>query len=189
MRKVKDLIKYPKKYDRVTAAGSAVYVKNVAFDKETGEIVEGRVLELNVEKMEEEKYDGYYSIVTSELEMSDFEMRKIYRGLAKIEETFRISKSDFDFRLVFVHINAHIGAHFKTCFTALILIRLLQAKLGNHYPVGKILGSLHQYNCVKLDVNLYQFTYYDELLKECEEKFGVELNKKISNPATNTTFA
>lgn len=179
VERAKDLIKHPKKYDKITAAGSAAYVKNIAFNKETGEIVEGRILELNVEKMkEEEKYDGYYSIVTSELQMSDFEMRKIYRGLAKIEETFKISKSDFDSRPVFVRTNAHIDAHFTTCFTALVLIRLLQTKLGNHYPVGKILESLRQYNCVKLDVNLYQFTYYDELLKECEEKFDLELNKK-----------
>ena len=73
-----DLIKYPKKYDRVTAKGSAAYVKNIAFDKSTGEIIDGRSLELDMEKInEEEKYDGYYSIVTSELQMKDEEMRKV----------------------------------------------------------------------------------------------------------------
>lgn len=94
--RAKDLIKSPKKYDRITSAGSAAYVKNLSFDKATGEIVEGKTLELDEEKIrEQELYDGYYSIVTSELDMTDLEMRKIYRGLAQIEDTFKISTSEY----------------------------------------------------------------------------------------------
>ena len=166
VERAKDLIRNPKKYDKVTAAGSAAYLKNIAFDKETGEIVDGRSLELDIEKMEEEaKYDGYYSIVTSELEMDGLEMRDIYCGLARIEETFKISKSDFDARPVFVRTNDHIDAHFTTCFVALVLIRLLQARLGHKYPVGRILESLRKCRCTQLDVNMYQFLYYNEILK------------------------
>lgn len=51
IQRAKDLIKYPKKYDKVTSAGSASYVKNIAFDKNTGEIVEGKALELNMETL------------------------------------------------------------------------------------------------------------------------------------------
>ena len=62
--RAKDLIAHPKKYDRITAAGSGAYVQNIAFDKSTGEILEDRELILNTEKIaEEEKYDGYYSII------------------------------------------------------------------------------------------------------------------------------
>ena len=179
VERAKDLIKNPKKYDKVTAAGSASYVKDIAFDKETWEIVEGRSLELDIEKMEEEaKYDGYYSIVTSEFKMEDLEMRHIYRGLARIEETFKISKSDFDARPVFVRTNDHIDAHFATCFVALVLIRLLQAKLGHRYPVGRILESLRKYNCTQLDVNMYQFLYYNEILKSCGKEFNLDFNMK-----------
>ena len=64
------------------------------------------------------------------------EMREIYRGLARIEDTFKISKSEFASRPVFVWTNDHIDAHFTTCFTALVLVRLLQAKLDNKYPAG-----------------------------------------------------
>ena len=137
--RAKDLIAHPKKYDRITAAGSGAYVQNIAFDKSTGEILEDRELILNTEKIaEEEKYDGYYSIVTSELKMSDHEMRDTYRGLARIEETFKISKTEFESRPVFVWTNEHIEGHFATCFTALVLIRLLQTKLGRKYPIGKV---------------------------------------------------
>ncbi|MFW5669796.1 MAG: IS1634 family transposase [Acetivibrio ethanolgignens] len=179
IQRAKDLIKHPKKYDKVTSAGSASYVLNIAFDKSTGEIVEGKALELDLEKIEEEKkYDGYYSIVTSELTMSDIEMREVYRGLIRIEDTFKISKTEFDSRPVFVRTNDHIDAHFTTCFTALVLIRLLQAKLENKYPVGKIINALKKYTCVPLDTNNYQFTYYDEVLSACQKVFHVELDNK-----------
>ena len=179
IERAKDLIKYPKKYDRVTSAGSAAYVKNIAFDKATGEIIEDRLLELNMEKIEEDaKYDGYYSIVTSELKISDLEMQEVYRGLARIEDTFKISKSDFESRPVFVRTNEHIDAHFATCFTALVLIRLLQIKLENKYSASKILDSLRKYNCVNIGANIWQFVYYDEIIKACEKEFNLELNNK-----------
>lgn len=149
--RAKDLIKHPKKYDKITAAGSGAYIQNIAFDKSTGEIIEGRELVLDEAKIaEEEKYDGYYSIVTSELKMSDHEMRETYRGLARIEETFKISKTEFESRPVFVWTNEHIEGHFATCFTALVLIRLLQSKLGSRYPIGKTIESLRKYNCTQI---------------------------------------
>ena len=177
--RAKDLIKYPKKYDRVTSKGSAAYVKNIAFDKNTGEIVDGKNLELDTEKiLEEEKYDGYYSIVTSELDMSDEEMRKVYRGLARIEASFKVTKTCFESRPVYVRTNDHIDAHFATCFLALVLIRLLEHKLDHAYPVGKILNSLKSYECTHLDANNWQFTYYDEIIAACGKAFGIELDKK-----------
>ena len=179
IQRAKDLIKHPKKYDKVTSAGSAAYVLNISFSKDTGEIVDGKALELDLEKIkEEEKYDGYYSIVTSELKMPDMEMREIYRGLARIEDTFKISKSEFDSRPVFVWTNNHIDAHFATCFTALVLIRLLQAKLDNKYPVGRIIKSLKDYCCIPLDKNNYQFTYFDEILKSIGKAFDMTLDNK-----------
>lgn len=177
--RAKDMIAHPKKYDCISASGSKSYVKNIAFDKETGEIVEGRELYLDLEKIEEEeKYDGYYSIVTSELEMDDHELRDIYRGLARIEDTFKVSKTEFESRPVYVWTTEHIDAHFATCFTALVIIRLLQAKTGNKYPVGKMLESLKKYQCTQLDTNYYQFLYYDEFLESCGKTFGLDLSKK-----------
>lgn len=105
-------------------------------------------------------------------------MREIYKGLIRIEDTFKISKTEFDSRPVFVRTNDHIDAHFTTCFTALVLIRLLQAKLENRYPVGKIIESLRKYTCVPLDANNYQVTYYDEVLEACQKVFHIELNNK-----------
>lgn len=178
--RAEDLIAHPKKYDKITAAGSASYILNISFNKSTGEIVDGKDLSLDKEKIaEDEKYDGYYSIVTSELEMTDHEMRDVYRGLARIEETFKISKSEFSARPVFVKTNDHIDAHFSTCFTALVLIRTLENMLGNRYPVGEILDSLRKYRCTRIsDSNQYQMVFYNEVLDEISKLFTLELNVK-----------
>lgn len=177
IKRAKDLIKNPRKYTRVTARGSASYVVNIAFDKKTGEIVEGRNLELDIDKIrEEEKYDGYYAIVTSELNMSDEEMRNVYRGLARIEDSFKVTKTFFESRPVYLRTNKHIDAHFTTCFLALVLVRLLEKKLDGKYQAGRIIDSLKKYNCTKLHTNLWRFTYYDEVIDECSKAFGLTLN-------------
>ena len=177
--RAKDLINYPKKYDRVTSKGSAAYIKNIAFDKNTGEIVDGKNLELDLDKIrEEEKYDGYYSIVTSELKMSDEEMRQVYRGLAQIEASFKVTKTYFASRPVYVWLNEHIEAHFATCFLALVLIRLLEHKLDYTFPIGRILNSLKKYNCTHLDANNWQFTYFDEIIEACGKAFNLRFDSK-----------
>ena len=174
-----DLIEHPKKYDHTTSKGSASYVKNIAFDKTTGEIIEGRNLELDIEKIrEEELYDGYYAIVTSELSMSDSEMRRVYRGLTKIEDSFKITKAIFESRPVFVRTNEHIDAHFATCFLALVLERILEHKLGHKFPTKRIIDSIRKYNCTHLDINNWQFTYYDEILDACGEALDLDLKNK-----------
>jgi hypothetical protein len=179
IERAKDIINNPGKYDRITSKGSTSYVLNVSFDKATGEIVNGKSLQLNLAKIEEEeKYDGYYSIVTSELKMSDKEMREVYRGLARIEDSFKVTKTYFQARPVYVWLNEHIDAHFATCFLALVLIRLLEAKLGYAFPAGKVLNSLRKYNCTHLDANYWQFTYYDEILDACAKAFHVTLDDK-----------
>ncbi len=173
-----DLIKHPKKYDKLSAKGASGYVINIAFNNETGEVI-AKDLKLDEDKIkEEEKYDGYYSIVTSELNMSDIELREKYRGLIRIEDTFKITKSELDTRPIFVRTNEHIEGHFTTCFTALILIRLLELKLENKHTVQAIINSLKKYNCVHLDKNHYQFIYNDEVIKDISNKYNIDLSKK-----------
>lgn len=173
-----DLISHPKKYDRISAKGASGYVRNLSFNKETGEII-AKQLELDISKIEEEeKYDGYYSIVTSETEMSDIELRKVYRGLAKIEDTFKVTKTSLESRPAFVWTKTSIEAHFMTCFTGLVIIRMLEKRLKEKYSVDKIIESLKRYGCVNMEGNTYMFTYYDEILKDCGEIFNIDLEKK-----------
>lgn len=180
LAKAKDLITNPGKYTRATSIGAAGYIKNIKFVKETGEIPDGISLSLNLEKIaEEEKYDGYYSIVTSEKNLSDREIRDIYKGLWEIEESFKIIKSEFRARPVYLRTENHINAHFLICFVSLLILRVLEYKLDKKYPVNQIRESLIRYSCSHLDQNYYLFDYRDEILKSLEGFFGIDLGKKI----------
>lgn len=176
--RAKDLIAHPRKYDKVTAAGSGAYIKNIHFDKNTGEVT-GRNLVLDEEKIEEEaKYDGYYAIVTSEMDMSPVRMRDIYRGLIRIEHTFRITKSEMETRPVFVWTTEHIHAHFSTCYTALCLLKFLMYQLNNEYSASKILSSLKKCNVTDLDYTYWQFTYYDDILDRISKLYNLDLRTR-----------
>ncbi len=177
--KAQDLIKAPGKYTKATSYGAAAYVQDIEFDKNTGEVKTKKKLQLDEKKINEDaKYDGYYSIVTSEKNLEDIEIRNIYRGLIKIEDTFRVSKTNFESRPVYVWTAEHIEAHFLTCFVALVLIRLLEKRLQSKYSVGSMIESLKNYNCVNIDKNIYQFLYRDEVIKHIEQEFGIDLSKK-----------
>lgn len=177
IERANDLIKHPGKYDRLTASGTSGYVINLTYDKDG--VVIDKDLRLDVDKIaEEEKYDGYYSIVTSELKMSDIEIRNIYRGLIKIEDTFKVTKSELDTRPIHVRTNAHIEGHFTTCYAALVLIRLLENRLENKYPTAKVLESIRKYQCAHIDKNHYQFFYYDEILENIGNSLEIDLSKK-----------
>ena len=136
IEKAKDLIKNPDAYVRATSYGAAGYINNIKFDKETGAVSNGSGLSLNTSKInEDEKFDGYYSFVTSEEHLSDIELRNIYRGLAKIEETFKIIKSEFNAIPINVRLEDHIDAHFLICFISLVIIRILQNNTNNKYSL------------------------------------------------------
>ena len=179
IERAKDLIANPQKYNRVTASGSAAYVNNIKFDKTTGAIADGLNLSLKLDKIkEEEKYDGYYSIVTSELNMSDHELRNKYRGLSKIEETFKITKSELEARPVLVWTKEHIESHFLTCFVALVITRLLEKKIGNKYSIHKIIESIKNYNSIPIEHDLCIQNYSDEIIKELEKIFNINFSRK-----------
>lgn len=181
IEKAKDLIKNPSKYTRATSVGAAGYIDNIDYDKETGIVIE-KELKLNLDKIkEEEKFDGYYSIVTSEKDLSDKEIRDIYKGLWKIEESFKITKSQFKTRPVYVWTKEHIEAHFLTCFISLVIIRLLELKLNRKFSTESITNSLKKYSCSKIEHDYYLFDYYDDIIEELEKLFSIDLSSKYQN--------
>ena len=178
--KAKDLVTHPDKYNKATSYGVAGYVNNLKFVKSTGEIADVSNLTINQERIdEEEKYDGYYSIVTSEENLTDIEIRDIYRGLSKIEETFKVTKTGLDGRPVWVSRNDHIESHFLTCFIALTIIRLLENKLKNRYSFNKILETIRNYNSARIDDDIYMQSYTNEIIKEFELTFNLNLSNKF----------
>lgn len=178
--KAKDLIGNIQKYNKKNCVGASKYVKHLVFDKNTGEIIEAESqLSLDFDKIaEEEKFDGYYMIVSSEFDKTDDEIIDIYRGLWRIEETFKITKSELNARPVYVSRKNHIEAHFLTCFIALVLGRILQHKLNKKYSVGKIFESLSLCNCSNIQENYYLFDYYDTVLKDIGSVTNINFSLK-----------
>lgn len=179
IEKAKDLIKNPGAYTKATSYGAAGYINNIKFDKETGVVSNGTELTLNEEKINEDaKYDGYYSIVTSEENLSDLELRNIYRGLAKIEETFKITKSEFNARPINVRLEDHIDAHFLICFISLVIIRILQNKSNEKYSIKNLLEKMKNFKCTHETGNLYKFIGYKPEIQYLNRKFELNMDKK-----------
>ena len=181
IEKAKDLIKNPGAYTRATSYGAAGYINNIKFDKETGVVSNGLELSLNTEKINEDaKLDGYYSIVTSEEKLSDLELRNIYKGLSKIEETFKITKSEFNARPINVRLEDHIDAHFLICFISLVIIRILQDKIKNKYSIKNIIEKMKNFNCTHEAGNLYKFIGYRPEIQYLNRKFNMNLDMKYN---------
>lgn len=179
IEKAKDLIANPEKYTRATSYGASGYVKNISFVDATGEIAKGKELTLDKSKIEEEKkFDGYYSIVTSEEKLSDIEIRNIYRGLAKIEETFKVTKSLLNARPAYVWTPEHIEAHFLTCFVALLITRILELKLEKKYSPERIINSLKNYTSSNIEHDVYLQSFCDDIIVDCGKIFNINLNRK-----------
>ncbi len=181
IQKAKKLISSPSAYNQSTTHGAAKYVKNLVFSTASGEVMHDsrHILLFDDDKLtEEEKYDGYYAIVTSELDTPDEKIVEIYRGLWRIEESFKITKSDLETRPVYVSRQDHIEAHFLICFVALVLARLLEKSLNGKYSVPAILESLDKCSCSLLEQNIYLFDYYNEILRSIGKELDIDFSKK-----------
>ena len=114
-----------------------------------GEIAEGKILSLNLEQIEkEEQFDGFYGVCTN-LEDDAEEIIKVNQRRWEIEESFRIMKSEFKARPVYLSRDDRITAHFTTCFLSLVLHRYLEKILDEKYTASEIIDTLRDMNLVK----------------------------------------
>lgn len=181
IEKANEFIREPAKYNHSQNFGVSKYIKNLKVDKKTGEIVKDvySLLFFDEAKLkEEEKYDGYYAIITSEINQSDEKILDIYRGLWKIEDTFKVTKSDLETRPVYLSRHDHIDAHFLTCFVSLVLQRLLENKLQNKHSTTAIIESLQKCSCSHLKENYYLFDFYNEILRDIGKVVNIDFSKK-----------
>jgi transposase len=175
------MIENPALYKRSFDYGAAGYIENLKIDKETGEIsnIED-TLKLDVERIEEEqKYDGYYAIVTSELDDTDEHIIEMYRGLWRIEESFKVTKSVLGVRPIHLRTDEHINAHFLICFVSLLIARIIELKLKGKYTIAKIAETLRNVECSNLDQNLWLFDYADDVTDYINAVFGTDIGRQI----------
>lgn len=164
------------------STGAAKYIDSISCDKNTGEVYDKltEVHFINNEKIsEEEKYDGYYIIVTSELKMPNEEILNAYRNLWKIEETFKITKSELETRPVHVSLKEHIEGHFLTCFISLLLLRILENQTERKYSTKKLTEAMKNISGTYVDKNYYMFDYFDDVVKDLGSITGIDFSKRF----------
>lgn len=132
--------------------GAQEYVLEEVMDPQTGEFeAAGKktVRTVNIAKAEHDAlYDGYFCLITSEMDYDASKIREVYSGLWKIEQSFRIMKSDLEARPVFVSTPEHIRAHFLICFAALLMIRMVQHAMGEDaLSAERLARTLNAANC------------------------------------------
>ena len=127
----------------------------------------------------EEKYDGFYDVCTN-LNDSIGTIVKVNKRRWEIEECFRIMKTDFAARPVYLKRQDRIMAHFITCFISLIVYRYLERKLGNKYTIDQILPTLREMDFMKYEGKGYQPVYTrTEITDALHDAFGFRTSKQI----------
>ena len=170
------------KNGKLPAKGAQKYIASTTCDKETGEIHDelSDYHFVDREKIaEEEKYDGYYVIVTSELKMPNHEILDAYRNLWKIEETFKITKSELKTRPVYLSLKEHIEAHFLTCFVSLLLLRLLEKQTGHKYSTKVLVNAMNNISGTYVDKNFYMFDYFNEIVEDLGKVTNIDFSKRF----------
>lgn len=208
IEKAKQIISNPASYLKSTVGDAASYIKEIKYDN-NGEIIVNSDLRLDDEAIKKaEELDGFYLIVTSETNLSNDEIIKIYRGLWEIEETFSIVKGVLKVRPVFAKSLLGIHSHILVCFTSLLILRILQKRTllkalskeqineiekANkrkkvykiryqkivEYPIKQICTFIRDYNVLCVNNELYYTTKYNDLIPFLEERFSIHLDRKI----------
>lgn len=182
---------------QIERAKKAIQNKNIKIDRcnqndykrlilktnvtDDGEVAENKVYTINYKVIaEEEKYDGFYGVCTN-LEDNVEEIIKVNQRRWEIEESFRIMKSEFKARPVYLSRDDRIQAHFMTCFIALLIHRLLEKKIEEKYTSEEIINCLREMNLMYVGEEGYIPTYTrTDLTDELHEKYGFRTDYEIT---------
>lgn len=137
---------------------------------------------------EEAKYDGFYAVATNIFDMDETEILDIQSRRYKIEDCFRVLKTNFSSRPVYHHKENRIKAHFLICYTALLIYRLLEVKLDRnktHFSTEQIIETLKNIEVIECSNMYYQACYTgSDVLDSLEQIFDLKLNRKYYQPKT-----
>ena len=178
-KKLKTFLENPSKYNASNRFGLKKYLKLNHINGETGEIEKIKPhLEFDKKKYAQDlEMDGYYVLISSEVALSETEIIEKYRGLWKIEESFKVIKSDLEGRPVHVRRNDHVEGHFLICFLALLFSRILELKLEHRHSVRRIQKALKDGSCRMIHKGVYSLAKQDEVFRDIESIFGVSLDQ------------
>ena len=169
----------PQKLKKTNQNDFKRFISKTNFTSE-GEIAENESLSINTSLIsQEEIYDGFYGICTN-LEDDAAEIIKVNSRRWEIEECFRIMKSEFKARPIYLSRDDRITAHFITCFISLIIYRLLEKKLDNKFTCHEIIDGLRSMNFLQVRGEGYIPTYTrTDFTDALHEAFGFRTDYQI----------
>ena len=158
----------------------ARFVRKVSVT-ENGEAADQTQYSLNEERIAEEKmYDGYYAVCTNLVDDSVKDILSVSERRWEIEESFRIMKTDFEARPVYLSREDRIRAHFLICYLSLLIYRLLEKKLENKYTSTQIITALRSMKLLAVEGIGYQPAYKrTDLTDDLHSKFGFRTDYQI----------
>ena len=179
IERAKNLINNPTTISKNRQNDPKRFIKSSSITND-GEIAEKKVFSLNQSAIDNEAmFDGFYAVCTT-LEDDISEIIKVNKRRWEIEESFRILKSDFKARPVYLKRDDRIKAHFTTCFLALLIYRILEHKLGEKYTSSKIIQTLRELSFFQKDgcgyVPIYTRT---DLTDELHDIFGFRTDTEV----------
>ena len=158
---------------------SSKFVDFVVANKKTGEIKDDAIcLSINEDKIKKEKeLVGYNLIVTSEINIPDKELYATYHNLWRIEESFKVMKSDLDARPVYVQKEETIKGHFLICFLTVMLERILQFKIyDNKYTTNDLMNFFKDFSLVKTDNGYINASKSTDFITDFTKQTSLPLN-------------
>ncbi|MCU0104604.1 transposase [Acholeplasma vituli] len=180
---------HPELFRQTTKKGGKKYLEIQYKDKKTGELKPfNPLITIDEDKVTfDEQFDGINVIVTSETQMSDEEIIGYYGQLYKIEDCFKVTKTEFNAKPIYVRLEEHIEAHFLTCFLALVLIRVLQHKTNWVYSAGRIIEAMNSAQAFELATGFYKVTANEDL-KSIFKLLQIDFDKDIVRYETLNQF-
>ncbi|MBO5005266.1 MAG: IS1634 family transposase [Clostridia bacterium] len=179
IERAKNLISNPSKMSKNRQDDPKRFIKSSSIT-EDGEIANKKLFALNKAIIEkEEVYDGYYAVCTT-LEDNIEDIIKINKRRWEIEESFRILKTDFKARPVYLKRDDRIKAHFTTCFLSLLIYRILEHKLNDKYTSKEIINTLREMNMLEIQGDGYIPAYKrTSLTDKLHDTFGFRTDTEI----------
>lgn len=184
IERAKKYLQHPAQYDKHSVTDAKRFIKKTPVTND-GEIAEKAAYELNINAIKEEaKYDGFYAVCTN-LDDDPAEIARINHDRWEIEESFRIMKSEFDARPVYLHRDDRIKAHFLTCFISLMIYRILEKQLDNSFTCEEIINTLRKMNVREVGEYGYIPNYTrTELTDALHDNAGFRTDNELTTPKT-----
>ena len=179
IERAQNLINNPTKISKNRQDDPKRFIKSASVTND-GEIASKKVFSLNTTAIEkEEEFDGFYAVCTT-LEDDISEIIKINKRRWEIDESFRILKTDFKTRPVYLKRDDRIKAHFTTCFLSLLIYRILEHKLSEKYSTNEIIKNLQDMNSLKINGIGYKQIYSkSEITTDLNDKFKLNIDQNF----------